>query len=809
MTRHLFTIVILSVWTLAALAGAPTSPAVGMAGCPLPNLLVPGGSGFTLDETDEAIFYDNFEYGATNWATLDLTAQATWHQDDFNAYGATGHSWWAGDSLLCGYDDLWLQYLESPIINLAGTVNPVLEFEAFWAVEGLSGGYPSGYNGWDGCNVWVSTNGGTTWEVLPVQSPAYTSTSLASFGVVWGMGPNVAGWTGFSGDAAPGAWVHVTANMAAYISDQVKIRFALAADEQVCSRTNSQLTGFFVDELNLHDGMTQYLWNNGSGWFGPAELTAVSGMGSVGNYWSLETVTTPAPPSPTHAFHLGNTLTSYPPLLNNALVTPRIALPDSVPLRIEADFWVCGSLNVGDPGSMPDLDYWTVQVSPDNGVNWYDYADPYNTSGTMSLWIDAPPAYTSFSILNGGHAIDLSTYAGQEVRLRILFVSDEDVHNGLGLFIDDFSVTIEGLPQHDMTLQDLHIPMPTSTYFSSLNGTVKVQNQGSVMESSVPVYWSQAGNPNAIQPFPTLNPWQIVTQDFAWTNLQEGEFMVKAYVALSTDTTRSNDTSYAGVVEITPDDVLEFGYDNRQYSYLQTILYYPFAQGYGPCVRFTPQADGVSDYLNALQLKAMFHAPGAVRVHVLEAGSASVPGPEAGAFDAMVDAVYPAWETFDLSGINYLQGARTDFWVWIEVTGADPGIMGAPMEHGQGHFFAHSTISHAPANIDFFIRTVMEPTVGVENPNPGALPAVYALGQNRPNPFNPSTVIPFTLPQAAPVKLTVFDLSGRAVATLVDGWRTAGSHQVTFDGAGLASGLYLYRLQAGDFTAAGKMVLMK
>jgi len=78
-----------------------------------------------------------------------------------------------------------------------------------------------------------------------------------------------------------------------------------------------------------------------------------------------------------------------------------------------------------------------------------------------------------------------------------------------------------------------------------------------------------------------------------------------------------------------------------------------------------------------------------------------------------------------------------------------------------------------------------------------------------PNPFNPSTVISYKLPTANYVSLKVFDIQGREIATLVDGYRSAGSHEVTFDGSGLASGVYIYRLEADNQHWIGKMVLMK
>ncbi len=91
----------------------------------------------------------------------------------------------------------------------------------------------------------------------------------------------------------------------------------------------------------------------------------------------------------------------------------------------------------------------------------------------------------------------------------------------------------------------------------------------------------------------------------------------------------------------------------------------------------------------------------------------------------------------------------------------------------------------------------------------GLAPIEYALHGATPNPFNPITTLSFALPQAGLVRLTIFDASGREVAELVNGWREAGNHEVTFDATGLASGLYVYQLTASDFHAIGKMALMK
>ena len=89
------------------------------------------------------------------------------------------------------------------------------------------------------------------------------------------------------------------------------------------------------------------------------------------------------------------------------------------------------------------------------------------------------------------------------------------------------------------------------------------------------------------------------------------------------------------------------------------------------------------------------------------------------------------------------------------------------------------------------------------------MPLSPTLFQNYPNPFNPSTTIRYVLLQRTHVSLTVFNTLGQKVAALVSGNEEAGSHAVRFDGNGLASGVYFYRLQAGEFVRAKKLVILR
>ena len=88
-------------------------------------------------------------------------------------------------------------------------------------------------------------------------------------------------------------------------------------------------------------------------------------------------------------------------------------------------------------------------------------------------------------------------------------------------------------------------------------------------------------------------------------------------------------------------------------------------------------------------------------------------------------------------------------------------------------------------------------------------PQQFSLGQNYPNPFNPSTTIKYELPKATRVNLSVFDILGREVSVLVNERMDAGVYEVKFDGSNLASGVYFYRLQAGDFVQSKRLLILK
>ena len=108
---------------------------------------------------------------------------------------------------------------------------------------------------------------------------------------------------------------------------------------------------------------------------------------------------------------------------------------------------------------------------------------------------------------------------------------------------------------------------------------------------------------------------------------------------------------------------------------------------------------------------------------------------------------------------------------------------------------------------DITTLEIIQTTGMVSNEN--VIPEKYSLGQNYPNPFNPRTVVSFSLPVDSKVSIKVYDVMGREVQTLVNERMQAGRYEVSFDGSGMTSGVYFFRMKAGNFKETRRMILIK
>lgn len=147
----------------------------------------------------------------------------------------------------------------------------------------------------------------------------------------------------------------------------------------------------------------------------------------------------------------------------------------------------------------------------------------------------------------------------------------------------------------------------------------------------------------------------------------------------------------------------------------------------------------------------------------------------------------------------FLSTDNGDSWATVNTGLTDPDVTALAV-NPSGYVFAGTYASSV-------FRSV-EPTVGVKDRG-NDMPLTFALGQNFPNPFNPSTVIRYQLPVNSHVTLKVYDVLGKEVVTLVDEIKVAGYHDAAFDATRLSSGVYFYRIAAGSYMSVKKMLVVK
>jgi len=167
----------------------------------------------------------------------------------------------------------------------------------------------------------------------------------------------------------------------------------------------------------------------------------------------------------------------------------------------------------------------------------------------------------------------------------------------------------------------------------------------------------------------------------------------------------------------------------------------------------------------------------------------------------------------ELVGIYYWNSVNTD-WVLYSDSGDDDQGRG-PSETGV------NTENITIENVDYegyvwatayhftSIRIGTEIVISIKDTENSGIPTKFALNQNYPNPFNPITQIAFDLPKSEFVSINIYSISGELITNLFNGQKTAGSHQLQFDGSKLASGIYFYTIQAGSFSTSRKMLLLK
>jgi subtilisin family serine protease len=232
-------------------------------------------------------------------------------------------------------------------------------------------------------------------------------------------------------------------------------------------------------------------------------------------------------------------------------------------------------------------------------------------------------------------------------------------------------------------------------------------------------------------------------------------------------------------------------------------------------LRFTPDVNGrmTGVFINATTLNNVpIVGPGPLRCEVFT-NNGGVPGTKMG------NTVLHPLQLLSAGTLNYVQmldagvtvASGTDYFIVLSQTNAtDTLIIRGDLETTGTRSLINAGGGWATAGTNLRIRPIVSSGSGVTGiADAGSIPDAYTLEQNYPNPFNPSTTIHFSIPANEHVILKVFNVLGQEVATLVHDDLAAGRHIVQWQPDGLASGTYLYRLEAGSFRETRKVVYLR
>ncbi len=339
------------------------------------------------------------------------------------------------------------------------------------------------------------------------------------------------------------------------------------------------------------------------------------------------------------------------------------------------------------------------------------------------------------------------------------------------------------------------------------------KNTGNQIESSYDAEFNiqQEGGGivfNESVPMGTINPGeeQEITYGSTWMASSVGQYFMSFDVILTGDMNPNNDTRMAECRVMTlPGQML---YDDGVFE--QGWSWEGGTGGMGQ--RFVPP-------LYPVQIDEIwFYIAGAGGTQPFTAkifdddGVGGMPGTELFSqdVDAPVSGAYPV----NTTAANIIIEDGAFFVSWHMVGEGTPaiGLDQSPEQMGSRQAWEYTGV-WAPfrqgETDDCMIRCTIHEVAGGVISDPTIKPMRFSLYPAFPNPFNPTTTIQYDLPSASSVNMIAYDLSGRTVATLANGWHQQGRYEAVFDGSTLASGIYLIKLEAGQHNATTKVIMMK
>ena len=763
----------------------------------------PQGEGLFLDDIvvnvdGQDIYFESFEDSTmAGWVSVDQTTTTpAWHTDTYGAYGGSGQSWWMGDPSIGsngGYLDHWYQVLDTPPIQLpTGTSTYTVAFDQKRAIENLCVGASCPectagtlYDGWDAFNVRISADGGASWEILEDAFPIYNTTDTYSFGYEFNEGCGIPGW---GGPESNPSWEPTEVDIPqSYNGQEVVVRFAFSADPGYCTTDNNNLTGVWVDNIDIAGVFT----NNGEDTTGFVSQSLVT-LG--GDLW--------------HVGFIG--------------VPPVIPMPQNVAVSASD-----GSVQVSwdaPPGGVEYSNQWvsyddgsfenSIILQSGQGYLGNNFGMPY---GVESVTVHSARVWASNAgtTMLGGFAVIGGVPSPTPLYEISIDTEEENFTSEIPLDWEFQSSFIIALMVTDVIGLGIdYSGSPSSSSWSNLGGwslwsEVAASNEGvSDGEFGIQARITTVGGST-----PTFNVYRDPGVDGSSYQLMFNGTSMSS--TTYTDNLVDNGVEYCYRISSVYDEAIseqtlpQCGLPISSSVY--DVIYddgtsedvMPVGNGNYVASKFSPNAYPADLY------SASFYIPnsqsGTVFVCVWDDdGDDGKPGT-------------PILSGFPLNlaqGWNDINFVNEGFSIPITDGGVYVGYQQLDVNFDLGVDWNNSSYA-SNSMLDFGIGLGWEL---VSNYSPGGvwmiraqmdggalsatdvvnsqLPDRFTLSQNYPNPFNPMTRIQFGLPEKAKAKLEIFNILGENIRLVVNDYMDAGFYNYNISMSGLSSGMYFYRLIA-------------
>ena len=802
-------------------------------------------------------------YSVSIWDTSNAPPA---HLTTTGAY--SGNSWWFGLESTGGYLDGWLTFLDSPVFTVP-SANAGLTFKTNYDIEDPASA-SSPYDGWDVANVRISGDGFATWSVL-YGTPVYGVNSGYGWGYN-GEGSGIPGWAGNSG-----GWVDATFDLSAYAGQDVQIRFAFGSDPAVNESgwwiDNIVVSGDGGTVMEDDGDANVVLVPSGEPWVdmvydygdidrpgGTGWVTYYDGMNYNGNL-------------SVHPYVGKDVRLKFRSILGDSLNPEATGLwiddVRIIGIGTTSSSPIPQNLTATPGNQVVDLSWYPPSVSAP-GVYQYDN-DPgdgsvftngiFTQSGTFvaaelfqnlggNIDIDTVMIYgygsntvtaTSIHGYNGNFAaglIDAAPAYTMAVDLEIGIWNYFDVSNAGWSFDGDFAIGFDVGTTTGIIYAALdESAVPSVGSYTNL-GTAWATWASVAASNNLPDgEWgirarSQTTGSDSLAVFYKMYRKIYGEQDWTqcwwmggdeitnttWQDYFVMNFTTYDYTVTAVINGNESESSNTATTTVEPITVHELTYDDDG---MNTSI--NTGSGNMLAVRFTPLS-----YPSKVQRIKIYCAGDDAGVAIAQIWdddeTDNLPGtvlsPQVGF------SLVPGWNVKDVSQLDIIVNTG-DLYIGIIETPQTPpigidtdppidgrsyvNVVGAPPQGTDGLWAPLSNLFAG----DFMIRTELDSAsnVAIDDLLEVSIPQEFRLGQNYPNPFNPVTTLEFDIPENGVTRLSLFDLTGREVMTIIDRDLTAGHYQFQLDGRDLVSGIYIYQIhfngQKESYLATRKLILLK